>query len=601
MLHLPLKDRILKSSSSSPPTAIVGCRPDRYKVWTESKLYRAFEAVQNGMSIRRAAEAYGVPRTTLQDRISGRVPFGTKSGPAKYLSDEEEEELYKFITGCASVGYARSKQEIISMVRNAVAAKGNCDRVVTDGWWSSFKRRHGCLTLRTAEPVSYARAISSSSEVISNYYDLLEKTLSDNDLMDKPCQIYNMDETGMPLDPTPTKIVTVKGTKHPTCITTGNKTQLTVVGCCSADGRALPPMVIFDRKNLKPELTFGEFPGTLYGLSKNGWMDSELFALWFNYLFLPYAVPLRPLLLIMDGQSTHYQPSVIFKAAEEHVILFCLPPHTTHLTQPLDKGCFGPLKMAWRKQCKDFISRNPGRVVTRYDFSSLFGKVWEKSMTMTNVIAGFRCTGIYPFDRNALAPLSSSSVVSKRTSLSEKIGLNFIPLFTPARKDRSADCVVSSCFTGDIGTEDGANNPGNTSYDTEDSSQNSRSPTPLNVKQKLSFDGDTQLKRQTVLTRTLSTVSNIHIKYPAIDKNKTGRVLTSVENLKVIEEKEREKKEKLVKREALRIEREKKRKEKMEAAGKKKSVLKGKKQPINFLAGENTYFIGEHSGLETRL
>ena len=46
----------------------------------------------------------------------------------------------------------------------------------------------------------------------------------------------------------------------------------------------------------------------------------------------------------MDGHSTHYQPSVIFKAAEEHVILFCLPPHTTHLTQPLDKGCFGPLK-----------------------------------------------------------------------------------------------------------------------------------------------------------------------------------------------------------------------------------------------------------------
>ena len=166
--------------------------------------------------------------------------------------------------------------------------------------------------------------------------------------------------------------------------------------------------------------------------------------------------------------------------------------------------------------------------------------------------------------------------------MSEKTGLNFIPLFTPARKDRSADCVVSSCFTGDIGTEDGANNPGNTSCDTEDSSQNSRSPTPLNVKQKLSFDGDTQLKRQTVLTRTLSTVSNIHIKYPAIDKNKTGRVLTSVENLKVIEKKERERKEKLVKREALRIEREKKRKEKMEAAGKKKSVLKKKSNPLIF-------------------
>ena len=127
-------------------------------------------------------------------------------------------------------------------------------------------------------------------------------------------------------------------------------------------------------------------------------MDGELFELWFNTLFLPYAVPLRPLLVIMDGHSTHYQPSVICKAAEEQVILFCLPPHTTHLTQPLDKGCYGPLKMARRKECKDFMSRNPGRVVTRYEFSRLFGKVWEKSKTITNVIAGFRCTGIYPFN-----------------------------------------------------------------------------------------------------------------------------------------------------------------------------------------------------------
>ena len=95
------------------------------------------------------------------------------------------------------MGYARSKQEIISMVRNVVAAKGNHDGVVTDGWWSSFKQRHGSLTLRTAEPLPYARAVSSSPAIISHYYDLLEKTLSDNDLMDKPCQIYNMDETGM--------------------------------------------------------------------------------------------------------------------------------------------------------------------------------------------------------------------------------------------------------------------------------------------------------------------------------------------------------------------------------------------------------------------
>ena len=133
-------------------------------------------------------------------------------------------------------------------------------------------------------------------------------------------------------------------------------------------------MVIFNRKTLKPEWTQGEIPGSIYALSTNGWTDSELFDLWFQHVFLAYVELLRPLLSILDGHSTHYTPSVIRKAAEEEVIIFCLPPRTTHCTQPLDKGVFGPSKTAWRSVCKEYISHNPGRVVTRHEFSSKHGK-----------------------------------------------------------------------------------------------------------------------------------------------------------------------------------------------------------------------------------
>ena len=45
-------------------------------------------------------------------------------------------------------------------------------------------------------------------EVIDQYYDLLEEMLEENDLKDHPAQICNMDESGMPLDPCPPKVVT---------------------------------------------------------------------------------------------------------------------------------------------------------------------------------------------------------------------------------------------------------------------------------------------------------------------------------------------------------------------------------------------------------
>ena len=40
-------------------------------------------AVQGGMSTTRAAVEYGVPRSTLHDRISGRILHGVKPGPKR--------------------------------------------------------------------------------------------------------------------------------------------------------------------------------------------------------------------------------------------------------------------------------------------------------------------------------------------------------------------------------------------------------------------------------------------------------------------------------------------------------------------------------------
>ena len=106
------------------------------------------------------------------------------------------------------------------------------------------------------------------------------------------------------------------------------------------------------------------------------------------------------LLLYSYGQSTH---SYAYKTQD----IFCLPPNTTHLTQPLDKGCFGPLKVYWKEECQTYLSKNPGKVVTRYQFSEIFPKALAKGMTMKNIVGGFKTTGIFPVNREAIMPKSS--------------------------------------------------------------------------------------------------------------------------------------------------------------------------------------------------
>ena len=67
-------------------------------------------------------------------------------------------------------------------------------------------------------------------------------------------------------------------------------------------------------------------------------MDSEIFLNWFTHHFLVDSSLSRPILFLLDGHSTHYNPSFVRRAAKEKVMVFCLPPNTIHLTQPLDKG-----------------------------------------------------------------------------------------------------------------------------------------------------------------------------------------------------------------------------------------------------------------------
>ena len=79
---------------------------------------------------------------------------------------------------------------------------------------------------------------------LTPYFDMYGKVLVEYDQFGKPNQIFNMDETGMPLEHRPTKVVTKKGMKHPCCVTSGKKTNITVVGCVNAGGHCIPPMVI---------------------------------------------------------------------------------------------------------------------------------------------------------------------------------------------------------------------------------------------------------------------------------------------------------------------------------------------------------------------
>ena len=152
-------------------------------------------------------------------------------------------------------------------------------------------------------------------------------------------------------------------------------------------------------------------------MSDEGWTDEELFMFWLKH-FLNNAVPARPLLLLLDGHSSHFKLSSIQLAEKEGVIILCLPPHTTHESQPLDCGVFGPLKKQWTQVCHDFQQANKGAVISKYVFSRLFSQDWLKVLSSHNIIGGFSKCGIYPFNRNAIEILDNDTADESEIDLS---------------------------------------------------------------------------------------------------------------------------------------------------------------------------------------
>ena len=415
----PARKKLLLTEDK-PPSAT----RRRYRQWSDESMLGAMKEVQEGtMGLNRAALEYGVPKATLNDRLSGRVVHGKKSGRSPYLSPDEERELYDWLIVCASIGYPKKRDDVIGIVRKTLQNRhgGSFEDFKGKGWWLRFMQRWPQLRLRKGDALAQPRANAVNSVNIKNYFNLLEKTLKTNELFDCPSRIYNMDESGLPLDHKPAKVIALKGTKKVHCRTSGNKMQITVLACANAAGSVIPPMVIFEGKRLNPEWTKGEVPCTLYGMSDKGWTDMELFGYWMKDLFLPSIPPARPVLLLLDGHSSHYEPDTIRYAAAQGVVIVCLPPHTTHVAQPLDVSFFKPLKSYWFDICHHYMQDNPGRVVTKYQFSSLFASAWYKATRPDNIISGFRKCGVSPFNSTAITipdvPESGSALIETGASV----------------------------------------------------------------------------------------------------------------------------------------------------------------------------------------
>ena len=66
----------------------------------------------------------------------------------------------------------------------------------------------------------------------------------------------------------------------------------------------------------------------------------------------------RPLILVYDGYSSHFNEMIVSKAISLKIILVLLPSNATHLVQPLDIAVFRPFKMIMKRVLDQKMIKN---------------------------------------------------------------------------------------------------------------------------------------------------------------------------------------------------------------------------------------------------
>ncbi|KAG6980848.1 hypothetical protein FocnCong_v007738 [Fusarium oxysporum f. sp. conglutinans] len=194
----------------------------------------------------------------------------------------------------------------------------------------------------------------------------------------------------------------------PKSVQPGNREWVTVIQAINAEGWAIDPfIVVAGQYHLANWYRESNLPGDwAITTTQNGWTDNETGLEWLKHFDRCIANRLvgSYRLLILDGHESHHSTDFEIYCEEHNIITLCMPPHSSHLLQPLDVGCFGPLKKAYGREIEHLI-RSSITHISKTEFFPAFYAAFQATVTEKNIKGGFKGAGLVPFD--------PESVVSK--------------------------------------------------------------------------------------------------------------------------------------------------------------------------------------------
>ena len=265
---------------------MAACPQKSRKLWTDESMHAAVISVtEEGKGLRESARLYimFLLRRCGEGRMVLLVLTANRALQQSCRKKRMINYVIIFLIVIADMGYGLTRETVMHLAY-VIAEKFNKKHPFTGdsagrSWFDGFRKRHLMQTICTPQPLSYCRAQSANPDVIRDFFGKLGAIFGPLNLLSKPMQIYNCDESGISIVHRPGRVITKLGRRTVYSLTSAEKGRThTVVACVSATGFVLPPLTVYPRKRPVPDsFKEGAVPNTSFHTSQNGWINSKFF------------------------------------------------------------------------------------------------------------------------------------------------------------------------------------------------------------------------------------------------------------------------------------------------------------------------------------
>jgi len=304
------------------------------------------------LNIAGVAREFEVPESSLRACWNGRQTRSRRSAVNRRLTEAEELAVCMYLKRLDTIEISAQLHKVTSCAhdilrRNHPRSSPDPPPTVSEVWSKRFLNRYPEFYIRQQKAIEEQRKKAHDLEVILDWFARYQSLCQERGIL--VGDWYNFDEIGFRIGVGRDQwIVTMDSNQQAYLGSSTNRELVTLCEAIRGDGYVLPPMLVLPGTlHLEDWTTKTNLEdNVLLAVSDTGYsndqLELELISHFDRFSSQRHTGAYR--LLLLNGHGSHCIREFISYCDEKKIIPFCLPPHTTHLLQPLDVVVFQPLK-----------------------------------------------------------------------------------------------------------------------------------------------------------------------------------------------------------------------------------------------------------------